>query len=416
MKKLLPVILALLVGGVAGYEIRRYEASAAWGKYKPAQVVNKTAGAVDFGKFWMVWDKVSASYVDKAALDSNKMVEGAIGGMVGAIGDPYTTYLTGDQNKAEKDSLGGEFEGVGIQLGYKDIGSSTKKLIVVAPLEGTPAKRAGVRAGDMILRIKDAGKNLDRDTAGIALPEAVALIRGKKGTSVVLVLARDQVVEPINVELLRDTIVVKSVELEFVEAGGSQIAWLKVARFGDRTQVEWDEAVTRIKNQENGTDGSRIEGVVVDLRNNPGGYLEGSVYATSEFLVKGKNVVKQQFGDGTSYDNKVSRQGRLTRIPLVVLINEGSASAAEIMAGAIADHNRGKIVGVKSFGKGSVQQPEDFPDGSGLHTTVARWLTPAGTWIDKNGIGPDVEVSLDGNKEINNPADDDQLQKALELL
>lgn len=392
VKKFLPIVVIVILAVAVGYRFGKTG-------FKPALVVNKVpANQVDFSKFWSVWDKVSAEYVDKTALDPNKMMEGAIGGMVASIGDPYTLYLNTEQNKAEKDSLGGTFEGVGIQLGYKD-----KKLVVVSPLEGTPAKRAGVRAGDFIVKIKDTLKKIDKDTTDMTLPEAVGLIRGEKGTTVELTLVRDGVADPIVVVLGRDTISVRSVEVEMV----GQIAWVKVARFGDRTQEEWNSAVASLHN---------VKGIVLDLRNNPGGYLEGSVYLTSEFLPKGKTVVIQQMGDGTRIDDKVTRDGKLLKTPMVVLVNEGSASAAEIMAGAIHDYKRAKIVGVKSFGKGSVQQPEDLPDGSGLHVTIAKWLTPSGIWIDKNGITPDVEVKVDPSKDILTPADDAQLQKAMQLL
>ncbi len=342
MKKLLPIVVVVALAVSVGYTIGRFEVRFRFNNYKPAIITNKEVviksgkpATVDFAKFWTVWDKVSTGYVDKMALDSNKMVDGAIAGMVASLGDPYTVYLTSEQNKAEKDSLGGEFEGVGIQLGYKE-----KKLIVVAPLDGTPAKLAGVRAGDMILRIVDAGKNLDRDTEGITLPEAVSLIRGKKGTLVALTLAREAVTEPIKVELKRDTILVKSVEVEML----GDVAWVRVSKFGDRTQVEWDKSIDEYNVQcpMTNVQSKKCRGIVLDLRNNPGGYLEGSVYLTSEFLQKGKIVVKQQFGDGTSYENKVTRDGRLIKVPLVVLINEGSASAAEIMAGALGDSKRGK--------------------------------------------------------------------------
>lgn len=413
VKKFLPIILVAVVGAGGGYIGGRYVYRLEWDNFRPGVVFNESipkeiaSKDVDFSKFWTVWGKVSDSFVDKTVLDPNKMVDGAIAGMVSSLGDPYTMYLSKEQNRAEKDSLEGTFEGVGIQLGYKD-----KKLVVVAPLEGTPAKRAGVRPGDVIARIRDKAKKVDRYTSGITLPEAVGLIRGEKGTVVELTLEREAETAPIEVSLNRETIQIKSVEVEMV--GGA--AWLKLSRFGDKTQQEWDSAVNGIIASCQLPVGGKCRGIVLDLRNNPGGYLEGAVYLTSEFLPKGKVVVVQQFGDGSRRESRVTRDGRMVKTPLVVVVNEGSASAAEIMAGAVRDQKRAKIVGVKTFGKGSVQQPEDFADGSGLHTTVAKWLTPAGVWIDKNGITPDVDVKLDPQKEILGPADDDQLQKALQLL
>jgi carboxyl-terminal processing protease len=410
VKRILPLFVVLCVGLGVGYVVGRWDLRWSWHNFTPTVVRNQMApsksraSSVDFAKFWEVWDKVSERYVDKSKLDGQRMVDGAISGMVAALEDPYTFYLTPEQNKDEKANLGGTFEGVGIQLGFKD-----KLLVVVAPLDGTPAKRAGVKPGDIIARIVDSTAKVDRDTVGITLPEAVSLIRGKKGTQVELTLVRDGESKPIKVMLERDTVLVKSVELE--EVNGAM--WLKLSRFGDRTQSEWDEAVSQINGKclvEVG-----CKGVVLDLRNNPGGYLDGAVNMTSDFLPKGKVIVIQQMGDGSQ---EVSRSfgGKLQKVSVVVLINEGSASAAEIMSGALKDQGRAKVVGVKSFGKGSVQLPEDLEDGSGLHTTIAKWLTPSGKWIDKNGIEPDVEVAANEEVEILTPANDVQLQKAIELL
>jgi carboxyl-terminal processing protease len=352
----------------------------------------------DFTLFWTVWDKVNDEYVDKTALDPEKMIQGAISGMVSSLGDPYTVYLPPQQNKESKEDLGGAFEGVGIQLGFKE-----EQLAVVAALPDTPSDKAGVKTGDLIVRIKDVKKNIDRTTAGISLPEAVSIIRGTKGTVVTLTLVREGASEPIEVDLTRDTIVVKSASLEFKD----NIAILKLNRFGDRSQDEWAEAVTEILQK-------NPKGIVLDLRNNPGGYLEGSVWMAGEFLAPGKLVVAQQYGDTSKMEHKVTRNGRLLNNKLVVLVNGGSASAAEILAGALQDHNRAKIIGQKTFGKGSVQQPDDFPDGSGVHITVAKWLLPSGNWVDKNGITPNVTVEPEEN-----PTDetrDIQLEKAIEEI
>ncbi|KKU96128.1 MAG: Carboxyl-terminal protease [Candidatus Amesbacteria bacterium GW2011_GWB1_48_13] len=380
--------------------------------WRPAVVLNKSSVVrsgpeeVDFSLFWTVWDKVSAEYVDKSAVDGKKMVDGAISGMVSALGDPYTVYLPAQQNKESKEDLGGAFEGVGIQLGYKD-----NRLAIVAPLDGTPAHRAGVKAGDFILHIKDEKKRLDRSTDGLTLPEAVKMIRGEGGTTVELTLARAGQEDPFKVELTREIIVVKSVTVEYPDSGGGKIAWIKLNRFGDRTREEWNAVVGELADKED------IDGVVLDLRNNPGGYLEMSVYIAGEFLSPGKTVVGQQYGDGTKTDTKVDRNGRLLKQRLAVLVNEGSASASEILAGALQDHKRAKVVGVKSFGKGSVQQPDDFPDGSGVHITIAKWLRPSGEWIDKIGITPDevVEWEPEGDAAVSD-ADDPQLKKAIELI
>ena len=413
-RKLLVVGTLMIACGYAGFLLGKQRLVFEFENWKPAVVINRSAtlsgkpGEVDFSLFWQVGDKVNESYVDKTDLDAKKMVDGAISGMVAAIGDPYTAFLPVVQNEESKADLGGKFEGVGIQLGFKD-----HQLAVVAPLEGTPAFRAGVRSGDLILHIKDDKKGVDQDTGGMALPEAVKLIRGEGGTKVKLMIARADREEPFEVELVRETINVKSVTVEYKESGDRSVAWIKLNRFGDKTKEEWNTVVTDIGDKCAGVS-SRNCPVILDVRNNPGGYLETSVFVAGEFLKPDKNVVTQQYGDGKKLESVVERNGRLLNNPLVILVNEGSASAAEILAGALQDYKRGKVVGVKSFGKGSVQQPEDFSDGSGLHVTVAKWLRPSGEWIDKKGVMPDTEIKMPTDSQDDTA--DPQLDKALELL
>ena len=397
-------IFLLLLAGYVGFLFGNRKLQWSFRNYKPAIVLNKevpTNTNADFSMFWVVWDKLSREYVDKKALDAQKMVQGAISGMVSALGDPYTVYLPPTQNKEAKADLAGEFEGVGIQLGYKnDI------LTVIAPLPGTPAEKAGVLAGDLILHIKDDQKKIDQSTDNLAISQAVAMIRGPKNTTVQLILGREGANEPIKVDLIRQTIINKSVKLKIIEKDNKKIAHLSLYQFGDRTEAEWQEAVDQIIAQCSVLS-AQCKGIILDLRNNTGGYLEGAVYVASEFIPAGKTVVTQADGVGNKDNLKVNRNGRLLKNKMVVLVNEGSASAAEILSGALQDYKRAKIVGVKSFGKGSVQMPQDFADGSGIHITVARWLRPSGDWIDKIGIIPDVEVVAEP---------DVQLQKAIEML
>lgn len=396
-----------------GFGMGQKKLAISFANWKPAVVVNKLptmAGKpteADFAMFWTVWDKVSKLYVDKTELDSKKMIDGAISGMVSAIGDPYTAYLPVETNKEAKEDLGGAFEGVGIQLGYKD-----KRLAVISPLDGTPAAAAGVKPGDLILKITDEAKKIEMATDTISVPEAVKLIRGPRGTKIKLTMFREGTEKPFELELVRDTILVKSVTLNWIDSETKKTAWVKLNRFGDRTQEEWQEAINEITKVPK----DQYGGMVLDMRNNPGGYLEMAVYVAGEFLKPGKIVVVQQYGDGSQIENKVERNGRLLTGPVSVVVNGGSASAAEILAGALQDYKRAKIVGVKSFGKGSVQQPEDFTDGSGVHVTVAKWLRPSGEWLDKKGITPDTEVVWDDAKETDNFKDDPQVLKAVELL
>jgi carboxyl-terminal processing protease len=329
------------------------------------------------------------------------------------LGDPYTVFLTPQQNKETKEELGGSFEGIGAQLGLKD-----KKIVVIAPLPETPAEKAGIKPGDWILSIDN------KSTDNLTLPEAVSKIRGKRGTAVTLQVLHDKAVKPVEYKIVRDTIQVKSVTLEIknnqpvnnsqaenkkspLEIKNGSIAYVKLSRFGDDTDNEWDRVVTEIIDQ-----GSKIKGLILDLRNNPGGYLNGAVYIASEFLKTGSTVVVQENADGSRQKYLVEREGKLLNMPLVVLINEGSASASEIVSGALLDYKRATLVGMKSFGKGSVQEAQDLSEGAGLHITTAKWLLPAGKWINGTGITPDIKVELDEK----NPTKDLQLDKAIEVL
>jgi len=356
---------------------------------------------VDFQLFWEVWDRLEGSFLDKDLIDPAKMVYGAISGMVSSLGDPYTVFLPPQAQKQSKEDLSGAFGGVGIQLGYKN-----SHLAVIAPLSDTPAEAAGVKAGDLIVHIKDEKKGLDKNTTGMSLPEAVTDIRGEIGTKISLTLAREGVNEPFEVEIIRGEIVVKSVEVSFI----GNVAHLRLLRFGERTYQEWGQAVSKVLEEK--TKNPQFAGVVLDLRNNPGGFLQGAVYMASEFLKDGVVVKQEQSQDGGVETFSVNRQGQLTGVPLVVLVNSGSASASEIVAGALQEKGRAEVVGEKTFGKGTIQEAEEFTGGAGLHITVARWLLPSGKAIDKEGITPDHEVKMDPEDQTKDP----QLEKAIQIL
>lgn len=352
--------------------------------------------------------KLEDSFLEKEKINDKEMSYGAIEGMVAALDDPYTVFLPPKENKSSNDDLAGEFGGVGIQLGYKD-----ETLAVVAPLPKTPAEKAGIEAGDLILKIVDKENNINRDTVGISLQEAMTLIRGKVGSEVILTLYREGKTETFDVTLTRDTIVVASTEWEWVEFEGKQVAWVRLYKFSEQTFKDWPEVVDKI-NEEKIKFGAKYGGIILDLRNNPGGYLDASVLVASDFLEKGV-VVTQESSNSRKENYEVDRQRRnLLKDKLVVLINGGSASAAEILAGSLRDHGRAKLVGDKSFGKGTVQEPVDFNDGSGLHVTIAKWLLPSGTNIHHDGVKPDVEIKYQTEKE--EVKIDNQLKKALEVL
>ncbi len=391
-------VAILLVGGGIGYRLG--ERAVPENGDAPKKVVVNTDvpdnRAVDFALFWDVWSRLEQNYIDRDALDPEKMVHGAISGMVSSLGDPYTVFLPPKSNKEFKDDLGGNLEGIGAQLGLKD-----ERIMVIAPLKGTPAERAGIKAGDVILKVDDA------ETTGWTVPEAVTKIRGTPGTSVKLTVWHEGDSAETDIAITRDKITIPSVELSIIEATGSgtPVAHVSLLRFGDQTNQQWDGIISEINTK------PEIRGVVLDLRNNPGGYLQGAIYIASEFIPNGV-VVKQENSNGTSETFSVMRAGKYLTKPVVVLLNKGSASASEILAGALRDHKRATLVGEKSFGKGSVQTPQDLPDGSGLHITTAKWLLPNGEWINGKGIMP--EIASEPDKE--NPANDVQLARAIEVL
>lgn len=386
-----------------GWQLGHQDVLVKWANYKPTvSIINKEPPSninIDFKLFWDTWDLVSREYIDKKAIDPNKLFYGSIAGMVSSIGDPYTVFLPPEQQKSTKEELNGSFDGVGIQLGF----DKDKRLVVVAPLKGTPAEKSGIKPKDMIIKIGD------KDTNGMSLPEAVRLIRGTKGTQINLTIFRDGDSDTKSYSLTRDTIVVKSVENSFKNTNkGKKVAVIKLSRFGERTKEEWIKAVDEIVS-------SYANAVILDLRNNPGGYLEGAVYIASEFL-DGGDVVLQENNEGKRASFKVNRSGKLTKQPMVVLINKGSASASEIVAGALQDRKRAKLVGEKSFGKGTIQEAQDLQNLTGIHITVSKWLTPNGRWVnDTEGLEPDVKVEV-GKEEQKDATKDPQLDKALELL
>lgn len=371
--------------------------------------VNTSIDKPDLSLFWDVWNRVTVSFIDKKAIDPNKMINGAISGMVASLGDPYTVFLTPDQNKATKEELGGAFDGIGAQLGIKD-----NKIVIISPIKGTPADKAGLRPNDWIVKIDD------KDTFNLTLPEAVSKIRGQKGTQVKLSLYRavtstsnaspsasvvyNTDAKPQDLNITRDTIIIKSVEVIYVK----NVAHVKLLSFGDGTNTEWDKAVSEVLSKYKL---GEISGMVLDVRNNPGGYLTGAEYVGSEFL-RGGNVVLVENASGERIPYAVGRTGKLLDIPLTVLINEGSASASEIVAGALQDRGRAKLVGQKSFGKGSVQEVQELAGGAGLHITTSKWLLPSGKWINGTGLMPDFKVEMDDKDSAKDP----QLDKAIEIL
>ena len=349
---------------------------------------------VDFSLFWDAWDVLRREYVDHSSLEADKMLYGAIKGMMAASGDPYTTYLDPDDYGYFQTSMSGSFEGIGAEIGLR-----SGILTIIAPLDDSPAAAAGLRAGDLILKIDG------RTTAEISIDEAVRQIRGPRGSKVVLTIAREGEAAPREVTVIRDKIVIKSVKSEFLAA--DKIGYIRLTSFDENASALFRKAAADLLR-------SGARALVIDLRSNPGGYLQSAVEIADMMLPEGELIVVQESTGGERKEIRARGGDFLSGLPTVVLIDGGSASASEILAGALKDDRDGiVIVGTKSFGKGSVQQLFPLRIGA-AKVTVAKWLTPAGTYIDHEGISPDVEVKI--SAEDIEQGRDPQKEKALEIL
>jgi len=348
---------------------------------------------VDFSLFWEAWNVLEEKFVAKEKFDVQKMIYGAISGMVKSLEDPYTVFLPPEETKKFFEDIKGTFEGVGMEIGIKK-----GQLQVVAPLEGTPAQKAGLRAGDKIIKIGD------KTTTDMTVDEAVDLIRGPKGTKVILTIYREEWETTKDFEIERALIKVPSLKLELKD----DIAYIKLYQFSEIAGIDFQAKAVEISN-------SPAKKIILDLRNNPGGYLEVAVDIAGWFLEKGQTVVIEDFGEGKEQNiYKAEGNAWFLEYPLVVLINNGSASGSEILAGALRDNRGIMLIGEKSFGKGSVQQIENLREGSSLKITIARWLTPKGELITDKGLEPDIKVEMTEKdyKEEKDP----QLDKAIEII
>jgi len=360
---------------------------------------------VDFSLFWDTWNSLHNKYVDEKKLDTKKLLYGAIQGMVNSVGDPYTVFFEPPESKKFQEEISGSFGGVGIEIGKRD-----NIITIIAPIKGTPAYRAGLKAKDKILRVGGA------TTADLSIEKVVDLIRGKRGTPVVLTISSNGD-NTRDVEIIRDTIKIPTVEWTMLEAGGKKVAYLQIFTFNQNVDSQFQKAAKEILD-------SGAERLIVDLRNNPGGLLDSAINIAGWFLDKNQIVTAEALKDGSKNEFKSSGNGSLKIYPTAIIINGGSASASEILAGALHDNRGIKLIGEKTFGKGSVQELENFKDGSSLKITIAKWLTPNGISISDTGIEPDVKIELPKEKiekkefefELGKPGKDPQLDKALELL
>jgi len=324
----------------------------------------------DFKVLSEAWQALQDNYVDKSKLDPKKLSEGAVRGMMESL-DQFSSYADPDTHKLEMSGFEGKFEGIGAVISMKD-----NQLTVVAPIADSPADKAGIKPGDKILEIDG------QRTSSLSLVEATFKIRGAKGTSVKLLVLHEGENEPVEIQIVRAEITTKSVSLEMRD----DMAYIKITQFlkstGDDLQSALTEAI-----------GKGAKGVVLDLRNNPGGLLNASADVASQFLSMGL-VAKVVDDTGNESVVPVIRGGIATNLPLIVLVNNGSASASEIVAGALQDYGRAKLAGSQTFGKGSVQIIHDLNDGSALHITAYKWLTPFGRPIDGVGLTPDIVSDL----------------------
>jgi len=350
---------------------------------------------VDFSAFWKVWNTIDKKYPGANTITDQSRMNGAIAGLVDSLEDPYSVFFDKEESKSFKEEISGSFSGVGMEVGIKD-----KILTVIAPLKGTPADNAGMLPGDKILKIDD------KVTINLSVDQAVKLIRGEKGTTVKLSIHRDGDKEPREISIVRDTIAVPTLETEKRADG---IFVIKLYTFSSNSRVLFQKAMSEFLL-------SKSDKLVIDLRGNPGGYLDIAVEMTSYFLPKGKIIVTEDYGDAQK-PNILRSVGYNTfgdNLKMVILLDGGSASASEIMAGALQDYDKAKIVGTQSFGKGSVQEVVNVGKDTLLKITVAKWLTPNGNSISEKGLIPDYTVEYLAKDKT--AKKDPQMDKAIELL
>ena len=342
--------------------------------------VNDISKKVDMSLFWQVWDTLDKNYVEKDKVEDIDKVYGAIKGLVQSYNDPATIFLTPEETEEFNNLNSGKyFEGIGAELGYSD-GS----VIIVAPIDGSPAKEAGIRPGDLILAVDDYEVK-----SGDNIYDIVAKIRGESGTKVSLKVLHKGELEPVVLEITRGEITVPSMTLKYV-GDSNDVAYIDIARFTESSLSEWESKWDSVAQD---VQRSGVDKVLIDLRGNPGGYFDAAVYAADDFLDTGKIISKQEDGNGNVQTFEAKSDGKLLGKKVVIIVDEGSASASEIFTGALQQNKVATVVGTKTFGKGTAQTVIDLADGSSVHVTILKWLLPDGTWLnEENPITPDVEV------------------------
>jgi len=386
----LTIVLAFAVGTYVGYN-QRPEIDRVLLANKETQVSTKA----DFSPFWEVWNTINDKYPGVEKITDQEKIYGAISGLIGSLNDPYSVFFDPSEAKSFEEEISGSFGGIGMEVGMKD-----KVLTVIAPLKNTPAYRANIKSGDKILKINDT------TTFGLSIENAIKMIRGEKGTTVTLTILHEEEREPVEIKIIRDTIEIPTLETELRK---DNIFVIKLYSFSAKSPNLFRNAIKQFVD-------SKSDKLLLDLRGNPGGYLDAAVSMASFFLPEGKVVVTEDYGEGE--DQKVFRSRGYNvfndKLKFVILIDGGSASASEILAGAMKDHGKAKLVGDKSFGKGSVQEVVGVTSDTILKITVAKWLTPNGDTIAEKGLTPDFVVKF--SKKDSEAKKDPQLEKAVEIL
>ncbi len=355
--------------------------------------VAPTSTAADFGTFWQAWQVINDNYLRNPSTTAPQKVHGAINGLVGSLGDPYSEFFDPKSNQQFQENITGDFGGIGAQLGVDQQG----RIVIIAPLKNTPAEMIGLRAKDWIVSINGTS------TDSMSVDGAVSLIRGPVGTDVVLSIMREGWNAPKDFKIRRATIQVPNVEFEMK----GNIAHITLAEFTQDAGPAFYHALVQALS-------ANAKGIVLDLRDDPGGYLEVAVDIAGYFLKPGTLVVREVGRTIQEQDYNATGDGVLSNFPMVILMNGGSASAAEILAGALHDNRNIKLVGEKSFGKGTVQELEPLSDGSAIKLTIAHWVLPSGRILDHDGLVPDYNVT--STEEDAAAHRDPQLAKALEVL
>jgi carboxyl-terminal processing protease len=398
IQKILKIVFVVLTAAILGGGV--FYSGYYFGTKKPDTVVVKGVTNIgdedvkaDFGVFWQAWKKLKTEHTEGEKIGELDLVYGAVNGLTNSFKDPNTNFFPPADSKKFEEDITGTFGGIGAEIGIRN-----DQLVIIAPLKDSPAERAGLLAADKILKVDD------KETFGLNVNEAVKLIRGEIGTEVVLTILRNGWENSKEFKIIREEIRVPTVNWKIVD---DRLVHFQIFTFSETAPQAFYKAISEMLKKE-------PRGIILDLRNNPGGYLEISIHLAGWFMPRGKLVVTQKFRSGEERPSYTTGMGALREIPLVVLVNRGSASASEILAGALRYNQGAKLIGEKTFGKGSVQQLFPLKDGSSLKITVAQWLLPDGSVLEKNGLKPDVEVKM--TEEDIKAGKDPQLEKAIDVL